>query len=121
MKIKKTEYKKIKSYRTKDGSVIRELMHPDVFPDLKQSLAEAAVPVGGETMLHRHLRSDEIYHITQGQGMMVLENERIEVVPGDTVHIPSGTPHKIQNTGGTPLKILCFCCPPYIHNDTEII
>ena len=82
MKIKKTEYKKIKSYITKDGSIVRELMHPDIFPDIKQSLAEANVPVGGETLLHRHIRSDEIYHIIQGHGMMVLGDVKINVAPG---------------------------------------
>jgi len=121
LKIKKTEYKKIKPYMTKDGSIVRELMHPDIFPDIKQSLAEANVPVGGETLLHRHIRSDEIYHIIRGHGMMVLGDVKIEVVPGDTVYIPSNTPHKIQNTGDTPLTILCFCCPPYSHEDTDVI
>jgi len=42
----KTKYPNIQVYITKDGSEIRELMHSYVFPDLKQSLAEAIVPVG---------------------------------------------------------------------------
>lgn len=120
MKIKKTEYKKIKAYRTKDRSIIRELMHPDTFPDMKQSLAEATVPVGCETLLHRHLKGDEIYHITQGRGMMFVGDEKFNVGSGDTIYIPSGTLHKIQNISDTPLTILCFCCPPYLHKDTEL-
>lgn len=117
----KTEHKHIQSYLTKDGSEIRELMHPDAFPVLKQSLAEATVPVGTTTKLHRHLKSDEIYHITRGQGIMVLGDERTNVATGDTVFIPAGTLHRIRNSGDVPLKILCFCCPAYSHDDTELL
>ncbi|MEW6584368.1 MAG: cupin domain-containing protein [Nitrospirota bacterium] len=117
----KTEYKSIQSYITKDGSTIRELMHPDAFPDLKQSLAEAVVPAGGTTLLHRHLKSDEIYHITQGRGLMFLDDERSDIDVGDTIFIPAGAAHRIQNLGDTPLKILCFCCPAYSHEDTKLM
>lgn len=117
----KTKYPNIQSSITKDGSEIRELMHPDVFPGLKQSLAEAIVPVGGATKLHRHLKSAEIYHISQGQGIMFLGDERTDVTAGDTIFIPAGTPHKIRNPGDVPLTILCFCCPAYSHEDTELL
>jgi mannose-6-phosphate isomerase-like protein (cupin superfamily) len=116
----KTGYKDIRSFITKDGSEIRELMHPDVHGNVVQSLAEAIVPVEGETMLHRHLRSEEIYHITQGQGMMSLGDEQIEVKTGDTVLIPRETAHKITNTGEEPLVFLCCCSPAYSDDDTEL-
>ena len=54
------------SHITKDGSDIRELMHPDVHGNIRQSFAEAIVKIGSETILHRHLQSEEIYHITRG-------------------------------------------------------
>lgn len=120
MKITKTGYKKIKPYVTKDGSIIRELMHPDVHGNKNQSFAEATVPVECTTQLHSHLHSEEIYHIKQGNGIMFLGDERCEVKTGDTIFIPSGTPHKIQNTGKTPLKILCCSSPPYSYEDTEL-
>ncbi len=118
--ITKTEYKKIQPYVTKDGSIIRELIHPNVHGNKNQSFAEATVQVEGTTQLHRHLHSEEIYHITQGNGIMFLGDEQCEVKAGDTVFIPSGTPHKIWNTGKIPLKILCCSSPPYSHEDTEL-
>lgn len=117
----KTEYEKIQSYVTKDGSVTRELMHPDVHGNVKQSLAEATIPIGGETVLHRHVKSEEIYHIIQGQGIMFLGDEQCEVRAGDTMYIPQETAHRIQNTGKIPLKILCCSSPPYSHDDTELL
>jgi mannose-6-phosphate isomerase-like protein (cupin superfamily) len=117
----KSSYSDIDSYVTKDGSEIRELMHPAIHGNLRQSLAEAIVPVGGTTLLHRHVQSEEIYHITHGQGVMFIGNEQFEVHTGDTVCIPAGRSHKIQNTGKEPLNILCCCSPAYAHNDTELL
>jgi mannose-6-phosphate isomerase-like protein (cupin superfamily) len=108
-------------YVTRDGSEIRELMHPGVQGNVTQSLAEATVAPGATTHLHRHYRSEELYHITQGNGVMVLGDERIAIHPGDTVLIPPGTAHCVENTGTEPLVILCACSPPYAHEDTELI
>jgi mannose-6-phosphate isomerase-like protein (cupin superfamily) len=120
LKIIKTRYKKIKPFVTKDGSLVRELMHPDVHGNATMSFAEAIVPVGGITLLHRHFRSEEIYHITQGEGRLFLEDKKCEVKAGDTILIPPGAAHKIKNTGKKQLKILCCSSPPYSHEDTEL-
>lgn len=117
----KTRYQDITPFITKDGSLIRELMHPAVHGNRQQSLAEATVPAGVRTLLHRHHRSEELYHITAGRGLMRLNGERFEVAAGDSVCILPGTPHCIENTGSSELKILCCCAPPYDHDDTELL
>lgn len=117
----KTKYENIEPFITKDGSVIRELMHPAVHASVNQSLAEATVPVGAKTILHRHYDSEELYHIMAGQGCMTLGDEIFEVRIGDTVCIPPGTRHCIENTGNGDLKILCCCAPAYAHEDTELL
>ena len=66
----KTRYADIPAYVTKDGSEIRELIHPDHHGARNQSLAEAIIPAGTRTLLHRHHRTEEIYHVTAGQGRM---------------------------------------------------
>ncbi|MCK7497298.1 MAG: cupin domain-containing protein [Comamonadaceae bacterium] len=117
----KTVYRDIVPFPTKDGSTIRELMHPDTHGNRRQSLAEAVVTPGATTRLHHHRRSEELYHVTAGTGRMTLGAETFEVAPGDTVCIPPGTPHCIENTGAGPLHILCACSPPYSHDDTELL
>ncbi|MFZ2498201.1 cupin domain-containing protein [Methanosarcina sp.] len=119
--IHKTEYGKIESYVTKDGSIIRELLHPSVHGNSNQSLAEATVPVGGKTLLHKHRITEEIYHVTEGRGIMTLGSEEFRVKKGDSICISPGTPHRIQNIGNTSLKILCCCAPVYSHEDTELL
>lgn len=116
-----SRYEEIENYQTMDGSWIRELMHPAHHGNHNQSLAEATIPANTETQLHRHLNSEELYHITQGEGMMVLGQHSFPVQTGDTVQIPPGTPHKIINTGINDLKIFCCCSPAYSHDDTELL
>lgn len=119
--VTKTQYHKIRSYTTKDGSLIRELMHPDRDGNTRQSLAEAVVALGSLTLLHKHIRSEEIYHITAGTGLMTLGDKQFKVVVGDTVYIPPGIPHQIKNIGEIQLKLFCCSSPPYSHDDTELL
>ena len=111
----------IPAYVTKDGSSIRELMHPEVQGNARQSLAEAIVPAGGATVLHRHRDSEELYHILSGSGRMTLGAAEFAVAAGDTVLIPPGTAHCLRNDGGEPLRLLCACSPAYRHADTELL
>ncbi len=121
----KIRYQDTEPFITRDGSIIRELMHPEQHSaslnSVKQSLAESIVSPGQSTKLHRHHRSEELYHITAGQGLMMLSEEMFDVSVGDTVCIPPGTPHSIENIGDDDLKILCCCSPPYAHDDTELL
>ena len=117
----KTSYDQIDAYVTKDGSLIRELMHPGIHGNAHISLAEAIIPPGSTTLLHRHRKSEEIYHITAGAGIMILGAEQLAVAVGDTVAIAPGMSHQVRNTQSVPLKLLCYCSPAYTHEDTELV
>jgi mannose-6-phosphate isomerase-like protein (cupin superfamily) len=116
-----TRYNDISPFITKDSSVIRELMHPAAHGNRRQSLAEALVPIGNATLLHRHHRSEEIYHFTAGTGTMRLGDDEFLVTAGDTVCIPPGTPHALFNRGDEELRLLCCSSPPYSDEDTELM
>ena len=105
-------------FTTADGSTIRSLLDRTNAPVSNQSLAEATVAPGAITQLHKHLVTEELYHITRGRGLMTLGDTRFEVLPGDTICIKPGTPHCIENTGKEPLVLLCCCSPAYSHEDT---
>ena len=116
-----SRYAEAEPYVTRDGSLIRELMHPAVHGNAGASLAEAVVEPGQTTHPHRHRIAEELYHVTRGVGELTLGAERICVAPGDTALIPPGTVHSITNTGDGPLHILCVCTPAYRHEDTELV
>lgn len=111
----------VSPYITKDGSEIRELLHPAHHAVRNQSLAEASVPPGTITLLHRHHVTEEIYHVTHGCGLMTLGEAVFPIAVGDSILIPPGTPHCVENTGQAALRILCCCAPAYSHADTELL
>ena len=106
---------------TADGSEIRELAGVPSGNAVNQSLAQATVPAGADTIEHYHRTSEEIYLFTQGMGRMRLGDEEGPVRAGDAVVIAPGTPHKLFNTGPEPLVLLCCCAPPYSHDDTVLV
>lgn len=121
MKPAHTRITQLERYITRDGSGIRELMHPDHHAVSQQSLAEAVVSPGEQTQLHRHQLTEELYHILEGEGEMTLGSSRFVVHSGDTVSIAPGTAHCIRNTGDGTLRFLCCCSPAYQHDDTELL
>jgi mannose-6-phosphate isomerase-like protein (cupin superfamily) len=107
-------------FTTLDGSQIREVVGRVSLPADNQSLAEATVPVGGETQAHFHRVSEELYVFTHGVGRIRVADEERDVKEGDTVVLPPGTEHKLWNTGDVPLRLLCCCAPAYSNDDTVI-
>ena len=103
-----------------DGSTVREIARPGKGAR-NQSLAEAVVPAGGETVEHLHRRSEEIYLFASGAGRMKLGEDVVDVQAGGAVVIPPGTPHKLWMSADAPL-VLFFCCsPPYSDEDTVLM
>ena len=116
----KTGYAEIEPFVTKDGSMIRELMHPGQHAPSTMSFAEASIEPGGTTLSHFHRTSEEIYHVIHGMGTMRLGETEFDIRVGDTIMIAPGTPHNVTNTGNAQLKILCVCHPPYADVDTQL-
>lgn len=117
----RTARREIAPYVTKDGSEIRELLHPERHAVRHQSLAEAVVAPGASTQPHRHAVSEEVYHVTRGSGLMTLGTEKFAISVGDSILIAPGSAHCVENTGQAPLHILCCCAPAYTHEDTELL
>lgn len=107
-------------FTTKDGSEIRELLAHRNSCIRNQSLAEARLPVGGQTTPHFHPRTEEIYYILSGNGAIRVGGETCPVGPGDAIAIAPGAEHQITNTGGEILKFLCCCAPGYENDDTVL-
>jgi len=109
------------AFTTKDGSEIRELLAHRNSGIKNQSLAEATVPPGTRTQRHYHERSEEIYYVLRGCGIMEIDGETRDIGPGDAVAIPPGARHHVANHGLDPLVFLCCCAPAYEHEDTIMV
>ena len=106
-------------FTTADGSEIRELAGIPSGNAQNQSLAQATVPAGGDTIEHYHRATEEIYYFTRGSGRMRLGDEEFDVVAGDCVVIAPGVRHKLW--ASDELVLLCCCAPAYSHEDTVLL
>jgi len=111
---------RVKTFITKDGSEIREILAPRNSSLRNQSLAEARLSRGKATIRHYHIESEEIYYILQGKAKMRVEGEVREATEGDGIAIMPGQIHKIWNTGAEELVFLCCCSPSYADEDTVL-
>ena len=104
-----------------DGSLLRELLHPDKAPlDVRFSLAHATVAPDRATRPHK-LAAAEVYYVVEGFGVMFIDDEYEPVEPGSTVYIPPGATQYIENTGDHELVFLCIVDPAWQPEDEQIL
>ena len=81
------------------------------------SIARAKVAPETTTKMHHLKGVDEVYLITEGNGMVSVGTlQPTEVTAGDTVYIPAGTPQRITNIGNKDLVFYCICTPKFDQN-----
>jgi mannose-6-phosphate isomerase-like protein (cupin superfamily) len=55
------------------------------------------VPGGERGRLHRHSRSDNVYIVRRGEGVLVAGGETYTIRADQVVFIPAGLPHSLSN------------------------
>ena len=61
---------------------------------------------------NRHRGADQWLFVVNGEGLAVVDGERVELREGTLVLIQRGETHEIRNTGRQPLRTLNFYVPP---------
>jgi mannose-6-phosphate isomerase-like protein (cupin superfamily) len=61
---------------------------------------------------NRHRGADQWLFVVSGEGMAVVEDERVELREGTLILIQRGETHEIRNTGREVLRTLGFYVPP---------
>lgn len=73
--------------------------------------------IASEVKAHFHAGHTEYVVILEGSGEMMLADSSRSVKPGDLVYIPPGTPHSVEVTSPTPMKVLSVQCPEFKGKD----
>jgi mannose-6-phosphate isomerase-like protein (cupin superfamily) len=63
---------------------------------------------GKETSGHEHEGADEVYMVMDGKGEMQLDTKRFPVDSGDIILVKGGEFHKVFNTTGEDLVLICI-------------
>ena len=107
-----------------DNTTIREIFNPKHESQpmvLNYSLAHATVKPGEKSLPHKFFEASEVYYILKGKGLMHIDNETAEVVPGDTIYIPPQAVQWIENAGSDDLEFLCMVDPAWQPNAEELV
>ena len=77
------------------------------------------VQIRDREKLHVHDRHDLEVHMLQGQGILILGDEKIACEPGSVLNIPRGVPHAFINTGSEPAAAYAIFRPGFDGKDTR--
>jgi quercetin dioxygenase-like cupin family protein len=86
------------------GVTWRTLTSADRTPTRELTTGVCEIEPGCELPLHRRPPL-ELYYFLEGTGVVTLGSADHPVRSGSTVCIPGNTPHRIHNTGSTPLRL----------------
>jgi len=67
--------------------------------------------------LHKHVEHSETIYVLEGKGLLQLGDEAFEIVSGDYIRVPKGTPHSVKVLSTIPLKIISVQAPEFFGKD----
>ena len=67
--------------------------------------------VAGRTPPNVHVRAHEMFFVLKGEGLAHADGESFPIRAGDSLLLPPGSPHVIENTGATRLYTLTLMVP----------
>jgi mannose-6-phosphate isomerase-like protein (cupin superfamily) len=68
-------------------------------------------PKGPRGRVHRHTKSDNVYIVKSGEGLLTIEDENHAIVADDVVFIPAGVRHSLSNVTERELVIYEIYAP----------
>ncbi len=107
-----------------DNTQVREILNPEHDSEplfLNYSLAHAMLKPREKSLPHKFHSASEVYYILRGRGIMHINDEMANVIPGDTVHIPPLAIQWIENDGDEDLEFLCIVDPAWKPDAEELV
>ena len=110
----------IQRLSVRDAAVLRnpgkrseQFLWPQNAPDCPVTVTRATMEPGAVSETHSHARSEQIWIVEQGSGVILLgDGKQTELGEGDIIRTPPGVTHGIVNTGAGPLVYLSITTPP---------
>ncbi len=103
----------IKPIISPHGEIVCELMGAAAGGTRQHSLALITLPAGKQSLRHYHPQAEESYTLLAGNARLTLNDEVVNLAPGDSVAVPAGCVHQIANAGDDDLVFLAVCVPPW--------
>ena len=89
---------------------VQELGHTD-------NIDVAHITITDKSTPHLHRKTEEIYFILKGEGLVTIDDEQQKVEKDDTILIPKNKFHSIDKLSSEPLELLAITSPGYDPDD----
>lgn len=80
------------------------------------SVIQESMPPGTSEQLHYHEHSQQLFYILTGIATFEIDGKQVTAQPGESLHIPPGTRHRISNNHNTDLTFI-LVSQPKAHGD----
>lgn len=105
---RKRSLKDIPLEPTRNGALKRVLIRHEEVQTSLMFLNEVYVSPSEQVGLHVHLDMEEVFYFLEGEGIMQMNEEILEVKAGDRIVVPAHISHMIENTSDKEMKFVCF-------------
>jgi mannose-6-phosphate isomerase-like protein (cupin superfamily) len=103
-----------------EDTQIKQVFHPhNTMLGIRYSIVQCKVDSGKKSKPHK-LKSSEVYFITNGEGVLHIDDESCQVKKNQAVYVPPYSTQFIENVGKTSLEFLCIVDPAWRQED-EIV
>jgi mannose-6-phosphate isomerase-like protein (cupin superfamily) len=99
--------------RNERGGQVSRLLFAPQLGSTKLAVTWVRGEPGSQQSLHAHDHSEQIYVVVRGRGLMIVDDEELEIEAGSSVLIRAGAKHAIRNTGIEPLEYISATAPPF--------
>ena len=80
-----------------------------------QNLGISIAVISGKSTPHLHKKMEEIYYVLEGSGQIYIENDVIDIKPGDLIEIPKNKYHHTK--ANKKIKIMVITHPKFDQGD----
>ncbi|KAF6247325.1 cupin domain-containing protein [Nitrosopumilus sp. b3] len=107
----------IQSIQGNEGTKIKQYFHPhNTLNGINYSIAQFTLESGKRSRLHK-LKSSEIYYILEGNAILTVDEEELNLQKDDSVYIAPNSKQFIKNAGSEDLRFLCIVEPAWKAED----
>ena len=104
-----------------DQTTLKEVLDPlKLHLHLPFSMAFAFLEKGEISLLHT-LNTTEVYFITNGNGEILIDDNRSEIAKGDVIIVQPLCKQSLKNIGNTRLEFVCIVSPPWTKEGEQIL
>ena len=102
------------------GEIVYELIGapPHLGGTASHSVAEIVIPPGKSSLCHHHNTAEETFYVLRGRARLRVDDEELELSPGQACLIEPSEVHQIFNAGTDDLVFLAVSAPPWVPEDS---